>query len=361
MEYPHTIRLRGLWGYEVLVDQSPPGTQPEALSGVMRVPGDWSDTLGRFFRGRVRYRRTFNWPSQLEPHERVWLAIDGVDAHGDATLNGQPLGTIDGYALPARFEITPQLAKHNELWLDVACPPAVKDQAACLRPGRRYASGGPIGEVRLEVCSAASIASLALYVEPVEIRQIHVAGLVAGSGDDLTVVVIVAGREIASQAVTAAQPFKIVAAADGLPMWRDPADQAHTAPVECRLLSRGMCLWTGQRQMALPASGIFIPEPCLQMVDSGVANRRGARGLGRFGWLASREILADEVYDSLDWSGTRLVQGVRREWLERLAPRLAHHPSIAAWAALDPSARESNEPAYGRPWLSSDFWEQAAP
>ncbi|HEX3659137.1 MAG TPA: hypothetical protein VHV55_25335 [Pirellulales bacterium] len=154
MDYPHTIRLRGLWGYEVLVDRSPAALRPDALNGVMHVPGDWSGTLGSGFRGRVRYRRTFNWPSELDPTERVWLAIDGVDAHGDATLNGQPLGTIDGHARPARFDITSQLAAHNELLVDVNCPAGSPAEAAKLRPGREHLAGGLIGAVRLEVCLA---------------------------------------------------------------------------------------------------------------------------------------------------------------------------------------------------------------
>jgi hypothetical protein len=336
----------------------------------MRVPGDWGDALGAAFRGRVRYRRSFNWPSQLESHERVWLVIEGVDAHGEASLNGQPLGTIDGYALPARFDITPRLAKHNELLLDIACPPVGREESLRLRPGREFMAGGPIGEVRLEICSAASIASLTLYVEPSAAPQLHVEGSIVGEADDLAVVVSAGGRELAWQAVSAGQPFRLSAPADALPQWLTPADEAQLATVECRLISRGLGLWTAKRQMAQPAplpAGVLVPEqkirrllPDLQTVDSLFASRRMKRSFGLWRWLATWEILDSEVYDSLDQRGVRLVQGIRREWLERLAPRLAHHPSIAIWEAPAAAASESQPFAYGRPCISSAGWGMAA-
>ena len=78
-------------------------------------------------------RRTFNWPSQLQPHERVWLILGGAGVC-QATLNNQPLGATD-IQLPARLEITSRLESHNELLVDSTCE-----------------SGGvPLGEVRLEI------------------------------------------------------------------------------------------------------------------------------------------------------------------------------------------------------------------
>ncbi len=56
--------------------------------GRMVMPGDWSQPLGRDFRGCVRFVRAFGRPTRLEPGEQVWLVCDGVDLAGSAVLNG---------------------------------------------------------------------------------------------------------------------------------------------------------------------------------------------------------------------------------------------------------------------------------
>ena len=155
---PHIIRLRGPWQYEPLerlrlaadgetvadnASLPPPG---EAI-----LPADWTRTLGADFRGRVRYRRRFGRPTNLAAGQAVWLVLGGVDLRGEAWLNEQPLGRVDGYREPARFLVTDRLAERNQLILDVELPPLDFQSEQRLRSDRAGLAGGPIGEVRLEI------------------------------------------------------------------------------------------------------------------------------------------------------------------------------------------------------------------
>ncbi len=78
MPYPHNIRLRGPWQFEVL-DCS---ARDASRSGVAKLPSDWGSELGTAFRGRVRYTRRFGRPDGLDPHERVCLVCEGADTRG---------------------------------------------------------------------------------------------------------------------------------------------------------------------------------------------------------------------------------------------------------------------------------------
>ena len=127
--YPHAIRLRGPWDYETLAYESIDeyGQRHDDMGvlapvGRTTLPGDWSGSLGRDFHGRVRYRRRFNRPSGLDPHERVWLVVEGADARASVTLNGRELGEVRGYALHGEFDVTEWVEPRNELTLDVELP-----------------------------------------------------------------------------------------------------------------------------------------------------------------------------------------------------------------------------------------------
>jgi beta-galactosidase/beta-glucuronidase len=157
MAESHVIRLRGPWELEPLArfvagDDGAFREQTRDLpaGGKVTVPGDWGELLGRDFIGRVRYTRRFNRPTNLEPDERVWLALDGVDPRADIALNGRPIGQANGYQAALRFDITAALAEHNVLAVEVCMPGASLDDAGC-RPGRVGLPGGLIGEVRLEI------------------------------------------------------------------------------------------------------------------------------------------------------------------------------------------------------------------
>jgi beta-galactosidase/beta-glucuronidase len=154
----HSIRLRGPWRYEPLarsVLQSD-GTPTETTNGLppagkVAMPGDWGATLGRAFRGRVRYRRAFGRPT-IEAGERVYLVIEAVDAEARVLLNGQPLGETRGG--PARFDVTALLRPRNELMVEVSLPVHPPDEERQIRGARAGLPGGLIGEVRLEIYAA---------------------------------------------------------------------------------------------------------------------------------------------------------------------------------------------------------------
>ena len=161
MPQSHVIRLRGPWDYEPLarVWIGADGLRRESREqlpppGRVHLPADWGLTLGADFRGRVRYTRNFGLPTNLEPHEEVWLVIDGVDFFGTLMLNGTSLGSIIGYGAPVDFAVSSLLKPRNRLELDVELPHYEPDAQAPDRPGRTNMPGGPIGEVRLEIRSA---------------------------------------------------------------------------------------------------------------------------------------------------------------------------------------------------------------
>ena len=168
---PHSIRLRGPWHLEPLAQaiehddgswELSPDSVPQPMTAEM--PADWSATLGRDFRGLVRYTRQFHRPTGLEAISRVWLVIDDVDFQATVTLNDHPLGVIqlagsptvgqvfnlpdNPIRCPARFDITATLAPRNHLALDILLPP---DGVSLPRTPRHGLPGGLIGLVRIEI------------------------------------------------------------------------------------------------------------------------------------------------------------------------------------------------------------------
>jgi len=157
MGSPHVIRLRGPWDYEPLARcvLCPDGATREEstdlpASGRIQMPADWGATLGPDFRGRVRYVRRFGYPTGLEPHDRVWLVIDGADAMAAVRLNERLLGVVSGLHAPARFDVTSALKDRNRLVADVELP-ILSEVAEQARQARAGLPGGLVGEVRLEI------------------------------------------------------------------------------------------------------------------------------------------------------------------------------------------------------------------
>jgi beta-galactosidase/beta-glucuronidase len=155
---PHVIRLRGPWDYEPLqrLELAADGAvqtadEPLPAPGRITIPADWGQTLGTDFRGRVRFVRRFGQPTNLGASERVWLVCEGVDLRGEASLNGRPLGELQGWRTVARFDVTTQLELRNELAIVVELPPLGDRTEHALRCDRAGRAGGLIGEVRLEI------------------------------------------------------------------------------------------------------------------------------------------------------------------------------------------------------------------
>src|SRR5947209_19779684 len=151
--YPHRIRLRGPWEAEPL---DPPGE-------VRRVT--LPARLGECGLGecrRVRFRRRFGRPRQIDDHERVWLIGEGLAGRGAFQLNGRVLGSHDGEAGPFAFPVTDLIAERNELTVDVAA---------------EGPTDGLWGDVALEIRCMAYLTGL--QAQPAAADQIRVTGEVA--------------------------------------------------------------------------------------------------------------------------------------------------------------------------------------
>jgi len=90
----HTIRLRGPWDF--VPQEDPPGT--------------------------TRCTRHFHKPTGLDSGERVWLVIEGLAGTAQVSVNDTALAQASGMSL-IRFDLTTLLRPHNELIIDIACPP----------------------------------------------------------------------------------------------------------------------------------------------------------------------------------------------------------------------------------------------
>jgi hypothetical protein len=330
MPYPHSIRLRGPWHFEPVArsiatavgetidcgDDLPP-------AGRSTVPSDWGDTLGAGFRGRVRYRRSFNPPSTLEPHERLWLVVEGVDAHGVVSLNGARLGEVAGYAIWSSFNISDLVGPRNEVVIDVELP----ESGAVVRPGREKLPGGPIGEVRLEVRSQRSIQSLAIWsLAETDGPRFSVSARIAGEPTDAPLAVVVGGsqHELAYIEVRGGELFESTFEASDFPVWT-PA-QPTTEPIEVKLLEGGESIWQHVRPTAI----------------------RGETDLADA--VRIDQVRSDAEYLRFDRDGRSIIQQMPLEWAEHVCSRLAHHPCIAAWSA-GPNRPSPQIMDYGRPWI----------
>jgi hypothetical protein len=123
--------------------------------------------------GRVRFRRRFGYPGQIDAHERVWLVFD--ELHGTICLavNGADLGT---HAVTVDVDVTHLLRERNEVTVEI---PNLK-------------SGEPLwDEAALEVrCKA--------YLRHVQVNrvgaEIRATGEVVGTAEGLLDLYLVADR-----------------------------------------------------------------------------------------------------------------------------------------------------------------------
>jgi hypothetical protein len=113
------------------------------------MPADWSETFGAGFLGRVRYVRSFQTPTGLEPGDKVWLVVEPPRSFGVVCLSDHPLGTVQSDRPAGRFDITSLLAERNLLEVFVEHP-ALDDGRPLAGSDVRIA-GGLVGEVRLEI------------------------------------------------------------------------------------------------------------------------------------------------------------------------------------------------------------------
>ncbi len=112
---------------------------------IIRLRGPWEcEPLEGESQARVRLTRRFGLPTNLTPHDRVWLVIAGAGGRGVASLNNL-VGEFVGADAPAEFEITDQLLPRNLLRIDLDLPQ--NEDASDREPS------SPFCEVRLEIRS----------------------------------------------------------------------------------------------------------------------------------------------------------------------------------------------------------------
>ncbi len=104
------------------------------------MPATWREMFGEQS-GRATFRRHFQKPTNLDPHESVSIACDGVGGTGRVALNGRELGPVALTDHTFRFEITPLLQPRNELVVELAFDPDLNSKDA----------GGLWGFVAIEI------------------------------------------------------------------------------------------------------------------------------------------------------------------------------------------------------------------
>ena len=112
----HRINLKGPWEFQLLLSVVVASELPDR--GTVKFPADWQDFLGDF-RGRTRFIRRFNCPTNLDAHERVDLVLDGAGGFLVIRLNQQAVGVIPASQHSGRFDVTHLLQLHNVLEIDV--------------------------------------------------------------------------------------------------------------------------------------------------------------------------------------------------------------------------------------------------
>ncbi len=205
--YPHRIRLRGPWECEPLARivrhaDGASARQTDALPPPCRMtlPCRWHEGGLTGFIGRVRFRRHFGAPRQMDPHEHLWLTFAGVDELAEVWLNSQFLGRHEG-SEAFEFEVTRLLQTRNDLTVEVE---AGSDH------------GGLWGEVALEVRGPAFLRAVRLWSAGTgETADLHVLGEVVGtSGRPLELYVLLNATTVLYTTVAATpagQPFHVVA------------------------------------------------------------------------------------------------------------------------------------------------------
>jgi len=390
MAHPHVIRLRGPWDLQPLAHLSR-GADGSPVESVDNLPPaqrinpltDWGAALGAEFRGRVRYSRRFNRPTGLDASERVWLIVEGVDGRGQCSLDGQPLFTIEGYALAAAADITAYFRSNNGEQaersgqrslgsvIDIDVELLEQQPAALFRPGRELFGGGLLGDVRLEIRSHAFVEDLAIWWEHVAPPQLHITGRVYSeqSAERLTLVTSACERELDYRTVTTGESFHINVPVNGWPAWPDALDEPVLTPIEIRLLGGATTLWQTTCETAPPQPA---SEPTRRAM---LAAAESAAALTRHDYFTAKTpqfeqlltrpgavigvgaVLPAKVYDALDRANVGVVQWVPTAWAAQVCPRLSPHPSIVAWA-IDAAERDAlaalatDGTSYGRRWLT---------
>ena len=74
--------------------------------------------------GKACFRRRFHKPTNLEPHERVYIVLEEIKGRVQISINDSVLGTADNPQETIDYEITQYLKPFNELRVEIEFDPA---------------------------------------------------------------------------------------------------------------------------------------------------------------------------------------------------------------------------------------------
>lgn len=125
----HRMNLKGPWDYEWL-DGPHPTSEAVSNSDVasnnefllahsrVRMPSSIQDAWGDVT-GRVRFQRRFQKPTNLEEHERVHIAFDGLGGQAAVSLNDEPLIKMNDLSEPHTIDVTDRIGQSNAISVEL--------------------------------------------------------------------------------------------------------------------------------------------------------------------------------------------------------------------------------------------------
>jgi hypothetical protein len=135
----HRIRLLGPWEYAW---EGAAGSEtPPVTVGTTVMPCDWHSLFGPVA-GTATFRRRFHRPTNLELHERVWLACAGVRGRGSVSLNEARLCEFASDGGAVEVEVTTHLQAFNLMTIRLSAGSFTEPQP-----------GGVLQSVALEIRS----------------------------------------------------------------------------------------------------------------------------------------------------------------------------------------------------------------
>jgi hypothetical protein len=227
--YPHRIRLRGPWTYQVM---------PDGPTGRVVMPTSWGS-----FRGTMRLQRRFGYPGQIDEDERVWLTLAGYSRSAQITLNEIVLASGQAGDQPLEFDVTGLLRMRNGLEIELT--------------GEE--EGGLWGEVALEVrCLAflrdVKVAVLQQQGEP----RLHITGKCIGpDASFFDLYAVMNRRPVAYLSIPAApegQPFLLVTEETAAECW-EPEAPGEALWVRIDLVKGAGVWYTISRELPRPPAG----------------------------------------------------------------------------------------------------------
>ncbi|QDU41432.1 Glycosyl hydrolases family 2, sugar binding domain [Maioricimonas rarisocia] len=116
----HRIRLRGPW--EVALGKVGESAPADASFRRVTMPASWQELFGNEA-GTGWFRRRFNQPTGLEPHERVCIALPDVPGDVHMALNGTDVASQPASASRLVADVTDLLQLANRLEVRVTFDP----------------------------------------------------------------------------------------------------------------------------------------------------------------------------------------------------------------------------------------------